>query len=339
MKINEKQLKNIIKNVINEGYTSWDSFEFAEQNRKAKELKKKMLAQKNGEGAEVKPKRTRQTSVKNTENIKSDDLYREITDELFLRFMDGGKNLPNDSTIKSLLNFYRTTSVVGAKNNASGGAFLTFKNRDKKENMEKYSSFYKAVDAIDTPIRHIREILRDSNGKKLDNQQLEKIKYEIQDLQTALSMYVSELLQHDFISKGDSNFVTGNGGHYLGFKTVLKQLKKDIKNGVYLKLVQKIEEIIKNGKDPLSYRIVGESKKLSETRLNNIIKESIDNVLGREKMLLQYHVKNNGRFEVRELTHECDPNKTTQENLNDAYEKALKMGLVNDKQIRWKMIR
>lgn len=291
MKINEEQLKNIIKDVINERYTSWDSFEFAEQNRKAKELKKKMLAQKNGEGAEVKPKKTRQTSVKNTENVKSDDLYREITDELYLRFMDGGKNLPNDSTIKSLLNFYRTTHVVGAKNNASGGAFLTLKNRDKKENMEKYSSFYKAVDAIDTPIRHVREILRDAKGKKLDNQQLEKIKYEIQDLHTALSMYVGELLQHDFVSKGDSNFVTGNGGHYLGFKTVLKQLKKDIKNGVYLKLVQKIEEIIKNGKDPLSYRIVGESKKLSETRLNNIIKESIDNVLGREKMLLQYHVK------------------------------------------------
>ena len=59
----------------------------------------------------------------------------------------------------------------------------------------------------------------------------------------------------------------------------------------------------------------------------------------KERNSTHYYVKHNGRFEVRELIHECDPNKTTQENLNDAYEKALKMGLVNDKQIRWKMIR
>lgn len=80
-------------------------------------------------------------------------------------------------------------------------------------------------------------------------------------------------------------------------------------------------------------------KVLNESQLRKIIKESINNVLGSEKMLLQYHVKHNGRFEVKELIHVCDPNKTTQENLNDAYKKALKMGLVNDKQIRWKMIR
>lgn len=79
--------------------------------------------------------------------------------------------------------------------------------------------------------------------------------------------------------------------------------------------------------------------KINEKQLKKIIRESIDNVLGGEKMLLQYHVKNNGRFEVKELIHVCDPNKTTQENLNDAYGKALKMGLANDKQIRWKMIR
>ena len=79
--------------------------------------------------------------------------------------------------------------------------------------------------------------------------------------------------------------------------------------------------------------------KINESQLRKIIKESINNVLGSEKMLLQYHVKHDGRFEVKELIHVCDPNKTTQENLNDAYEKALKMGLVNDKQIRWKMIR
>ena len=79
--------------------------------------------------------------------------------------------------------------------------------------------------------------------------------------------------------------------------------------------------------------------KINEKQLRKIIKESINNVLGGEKMLLQYHVKHNGRFEVKELIHICDPNKTTQENLNDAYEKALKMGLINDKQIRWKMIR
>lgn len=82
-----------------------------------------------------------------------------------------------------------------------------------------------------------------------------------------------------------------------------------------------------------------QNMKINESQLRKIIKESINNMLSSEKMLLQYHVKHNGRFEVKELIHVCDPNKTTQENLNDAYEKALKMGLVNDKQIRWKMIK
>lgn len=39
--------------------------------------------------------------------------------------------------------------------------------------------------------------------------------------------------------------------------------------------------------------------KINEKQLRKIIRESIDNVLGGEKMLLQYHVKNNGRFEMK----------------------------------------
>lgn len=44
------------------------------------------------------------------------------------------------------------------------------------------------------------------------------------------------------------------------------------------------------------------------------------------------------RYEVRELTHECDPNKSDRENLDDAFAKACELGADPNKQVRWKWI-
>lgn len=56
------------------------------------------------------------------------------------------------------------------------------------------------------------------------------------------------------------------------------------------------------------------------------------------KIKIQYQVKlfESGRYEVRELTHDCDPNKSDRENLDDAFVKACELGANPNKQIKWK---
>lgn len=44
------------------------------------------------------------------------------------------------------------------------------------------------------------------------------------------------------------------------------------------------------------------------------------------------------RYEVKELIHDCDPNKSDRENLDDAFCKACELGANPNKQVRWKFI-
>jgi hypothetical protein len=44
------------------------------------------------------------------------------------------------------------------------------------------------------------------------------------------------------------------------------------------------------------------------------------------------------RYEVRELIHECDPNKSDRENLDDAFDSACNLGADPNKQVRWRFI-
>ena len=55
---------------------------------------------------------------------------------------------------------------------------------------------------------------------------------------------------------------------------------------------------------------------------------------------LQYQVKPflNYKWEVRELLHKCDPNKSDRENLDDAFSKACDLGADPNKQVRWRFI-
>lgn len=62
---------------------------------------------------------------------------------------------------------------------------------------------------------------------------------------------------------------------------------------------------------------------------------------------LQYQVKaekpifSNGtieRYELKELLHDCDPNKSNRENLDDAFCKACELGANPNKQVRWSFI-
>lgn len=64
------------------------------------------------------------------------------------------------------------------------------------------------------------------------------------------------------------------------------------------------------------------------------------------KIKMQYQVKvtphlfesGRERYEVRELTHDCDPNKSDRENLDDAFVKACDLGADPNKQVRWRFI-
>ena len=44
------------------------------------------------------------------------------------------------------------------------------------------------------------------------------------------------------------------------------------------------------------------------------------------------------RYEVKELVHVCDPNKSDRENLDDAFCKAYDLGANPNKQVRWRFI-
>ena len=54
----------------------------------------------------------------------------------------------------------------------------------------------------------------------------------------------------------------------------------------------------------------------------------------------KYQVKPWGaeRYEVKELMHTCDPNKSDRENLDDAFCKACELGCDPNKQVRWNFI-
>lgn len=65
------------------------------------------------------------------------------------------------------------------------------------------------------------------------------------------------------------------------------------------------------------------------------------------RIRLQYQVKKpihlfdtdtRERYEVKELMHTCDPNKSDRENLDDAFSKACDLGANPNKQVRWRFI-
>ena len=59
-----------------------------------------------------------------------------------------------------------------------------------------------------------------------------------------------------------------------------------------------------------------------------------------KQIRFQYQVKPclTDRYEVRELLHKCDPNKSDKENLDDAFIKACELGADPNKQVRWRFI-
>ena len=47
---------------------------------------------------------------------------------------------------------------------------------------------------------------------------------------------------------------------------------------------------------------------------------------------------NRERYEVKELIHECDTNKSDKENLDDTFCKACELGADPNKNVRWKFM-
>lgn len=59
-----------------------------------------------------------------------------------------------------------------------------------------------------------------------------------------------------------------------------------------------------------------------------------------KQIRFQYQVKKffEDRWESKELMHECDPNKSDRENLDDAFCKVCELGAEPNKNVRWKFI-
>lgn len=59
-----------------------------------------------------------------------------------------------------------------------------------------------------------------------------------------------------------------------------------------------------------------------------------------KQIRFQYQVKKffEDKWETKELMHECDPNKSDIENLDDAFIKACDLGADPNKNVRWKFI-
>lgn len=59
-----------------------------------------------------------------------------------------------------------------------------------------------------------------------------------------------------------------------------------------------------------------------------------------KQIRFQYQVKKffEDRWETKGLMHECDPNKSDRENLDDAFCKACELGADPNKNVRWKFI-
>ena len=59
-----------------------------------------------------------------------------------------------------------------------------------------------------------------------------------------------------------------------------------------------------------------------------------------KQIRFQYQVKKffEDRWETKELMHECAPNKSDRENLDDAFSKACELGCDPNKNVRWEFI-
>lgn len=176
----------------------------------------------------------------------------QIENELRQFFLPNGKNMPNNPSMKAMQQFMRFTDATIAGKNVAGGAMFTSNNREKDEFKQMYGNVYYNVIEIRKIVYKIKTMLEDN--KRLDFQQLERISYWLDDLNTELPVAVYNLLDDPAIKDNNSKFMQ-TVGHNVGFRDfILKQFLKDIKNGVYSNLINRINSVIKAGHNPLSYR-------------------------------------------------------------------------------------
>lgn len=264
-----------VKAAINErgGWSSFDSFEAAEQRKKAKELKQAMLTKKAASlGAEEKAvvKKKKKKGMPSLVGVKAEDSTDNIIMDLKKRFLLNGKEGSVDDSEKRMQQFLRYTDMELSKKNIAGGAIFTDANRSK--NAEEWGRVYDLVHEIRVPAMNIAWTLK--NVKKLDNDHILTIKNQLLDLHEALPV-AGQILHEpavvEAIKSGVPFWVGGNemaGGHNVGFKDVLKQFIKDVKRGTYEQFAERLDDFVSKGKDPMSY-------KLSEAAFRNTVYEMV----------------------------------------------------------------
>ena len=246
-----------IKNVLSERYTSWEEEEFRQQRlaarKRAKELAQKRETERTQNLAPIKKNKAKLNPVVAKTNA---DSIEGIIDDLKNRFLNQGKEMSGDASVRAMQQFMRYTDRELSKKNIAGGSIFTETNRTKFA--DSLGEIYDNVQKIRVPVLEIAYILK--NTKKFDNQHLEQLMYKLQDLCENIPLAVHEILHHpavlDAIQHRVPFWVGANeqgGGHNIGLRQVLKQFEKDIRNQTYKQIANRIDEFIKNGKDPMSY--------------------------------------------------------------------------------------
>jgi len=161
-------------------------------------------------------------------------------------FLDNGKTMPNNPSVRAMQQFLRFTDGITAGKNVAGGSLFTSSNRDKQENRQVYRSVYANVARLKKPIWYIRTILQDN--RRLDIQHLERITYHLMDLVEVMPSAVKRLQEDPAIKYNDSKFMQ-NIGHNVGFRDfILEQFASDIENHTYEMLIGMVNAIIYVGK-------------------------------------------------------------------------------------------
>lgn len=195
-----------------------------------------------------KAKRERKPKVeKIKQEVKTVNDEKSVVEKVLRDFfLDNGKTVPNNPSVRAMQQFLRFTDGITAGKNVAGGSLFTSNNRDKQENRQVYGSVYANVARLKEPIWYIRTILQDN--KKLDIQHLERISYRLMDLVEVMPKAVKRLQEDPTIKFNESKFMQ-NIGHNVGFRDfILKQFELDIENRTYEMLIGMINGVIYIGK-------------------------------------------------------------------------------------------
>ena len=296
IKISESQLKseisNSVKRILSERYrmSSMEAWEMAQQREATKRLKAQRQAEQG-----ITPEAPKKVGVKRKKKKLENVLGTvttpyQFTEYLKAIFFDQGKNIGDTNLIGKLIQ--QLDRALDTSNNKKGAGGCANNHRfDNDDKREEYAEFNEAAREFSDYMNKMRWKLRQKRSYELLSTEILPL---LKDLNAVMTRVADRLLSTPQL-KVKNNFNTGEGGHYAGFKQILRAIRNAGFNGKFDELYKQCQEVV--NKDPLSY--VAESKntnmskkiRLTESDLHRIIKESVKKVLREWQDLPKFIIK------------------------------------------------